>query len=115
MPIALRPDKMFRVVLDLDKNGPKKNQPCFLFRHLSCRDLEEVRKMVGSFKKTTTDGFTLDKIFRVLEDKIAGWEGMIDPATKEKIKFSPKNIRRLLTPAESIELFTKYYERGIVG
>jgi len=112
MPIAVEPNKSFRVVLKSDADKPIESQPYFLFRYLSGRDWRSLTEKVNKLGDKDTGKSALDGIFDILQFGLVGWKNMIAP-DGQPILYDPAELDRLLTITESNELLIKFRNQGI--
>lgn len=110
MPILLEKNQTFKVILESDKN--KEVKPAFIFRALSCMELREISRSIDNLSQSKTSDESFDIIFGNLKKSLVGWENMIEPSTDIEISFDVKDIERILTVGEALELVKKIQQQG---
>jgi len=113
MPLALEPNKTFKVVLESDKKKPADKQPYFEFRFLSGRAWKMLAQKRAEIQKSASGDEAFDKLFEILSVGMVGWGNMIDPDTKKPIPFNKKDLDRLLTISELSEILVKFQNQGL--
>ena len=113
MPLALEPNETFRVVLESDKKKLPDKQPYFEFRFLSSRAWKTLTQKRAEIRKSASGDEAFDKLFEILSVGLVGWGNMIDPDTRQPIKFNKKDLDRLLTISELGELLVKFQNQGL--
>ena len=115
MPLALDPNRTFKVVLESDRD--RKPVPAFIYRYLTGAEQLEfamITDRIDEAKEAEGPGQMMDEIFRMAAVGLVGWENMIEPATGRKIPFAASKLKTIATMAEAQELAGLVFERCLV-
>lgn len=104
MPRALEPGATFDVVLESDKDKPKETRPTFVYGALSGRQWRAIAEMWDRLDATSGAAAQCDILFDAARTNLKGWRNMVDPASGNAIAFDPKDLDRLIDPAEAHEI-----------
>ena len=107
MPILLKPNSTFKVVLECDKDDPFDKQPRFICRCLSKSQWLGIASLNESLTSASTIQESADVVTKITEVGLVGWENMIDPKTGKEIPFDLSIVGDILTAGESAELMMR--------
>ena len=105
MPLALRPNEIFSLVLRSDQDDAKREgpRPRFLFRHQTGREQLELADRLDAIEKLKTAREAIEGFFGLLRGVLVGWEHLRD-ADGAEIPFDAAKLEDVLTYREAQQL-----------
>lgn len=108
MPIAMHPNKKFRIVLECDKNMDP--APCFVYPYLTGAQQESLVETYNRIDDTSDQTSNFNRTFEAAGRHLLGWENLTD-ADGNAIPFAADRLKEVVSVMEAIELINKLFNQ----
>lgn len=103
MPLAIRPNSTYEVVLTTDMDLSENDRPIFIFRYVNCVEWEEIAALDDEFESIKNSKKMLELTFKVIKKTLCGWRN-IKTAEGREIPFNVEKLKSMVSLGEAIEL-----------
>lgn len=110
MPLALSKKQTFTITMESDRGEPPEKRPRFIYRYLSDFEIMEIEQRQERLSDCVKPRDAYDLTYKSAATGLIGWENM---SNGKPIKFSIKNLRKVIGPVEAQELIMKIIMQGM--